>query len=132
MLYKMEYQLEEQDLEPRYHHLHHAQALAFLELCRVRYMDQIGWPLESLLEQDKFLVITNISASYKRELKAGGISLIVDNAKCEKRTLKVVQAILNSKGKEAVRAELEFMFMSQASKRAIDPPEDFVKAFTGE
>ena len=60
-MFKVNYKISNDEIEPIYNHVHHAQALKFLERARLDYLEHKGIPNNSLIQQNLFLVITEIS-----------------------------------------------------------------------
>ena len=123
------YSIPEDLIQSRYQHLHHAEALKFLEKGRLDLLDKIGFPNSSLMSRDIFLVITEISVRYKRELFAGDITVECQRTYLEGRDLVIEQRILNSKGKVAIEALVKSCCMSGTLRRAVTIPEDLLAAF---
>jgi acyl-CoA thioesterase FadM len=82
-----------------------------------------------LLAEGKVLVITKVSAEYKREVKRGVVQVTCDRVEVRDRSLVIHQRILNQLGKVAVEAVVESMFMNTATRRGMVPPPDFLEAF---
>jgi len=130
-MFEFRYVLLDRDIQPAYEHVNHAHALSLMEMGRRRFLERIGLPLNSLIERDYFLVITRVVAEYKREILRGEIRITCENGLIEDKTMVLSQRIFNQRGKEAVSALVEFKFMLGATKKAVLPPEDFIKAFKG-
>jgi acyl-CoA thioesterase FadM len=69
-----------------------------------------------------------VQAHYKRELKGGRITVTCDRLQVQGRSIIIYQRILNSKGKTAVEAVIESVFMDIQARRGISPPEEFLEA----
>ena len=130
MRFEVDYEIKDSELEQRYKHVHHASSLCFLELCRLRLMEHIGFPNEKLLSDGLFIVITNIDVTYKRELFAEKVKLVACEPNSEGKLISLRQQIEKENGKLAVDARIRMACMDGESKRAIAPPEDFLTAFT--
>lgn len=128
-MYSFNYAIEPELIQSQYNHLHHAETLKFLERARLDLLEQIGHSSSSLMERDIFLVITEISVRYKRELFAGPITVECVETTVRGRDLIITQRILNAKGKVAIEAVVHSCCMSGSSRRAVSPPEDFLAAF---
>ena len=129
--FKLEIEVCEQDLVHPYNHVHHANILKLLESGRAAFLDQVGFPIEGLLAQGLFLVISQIQASYKREVKAGQIIVSSDSVAFDGKKILIKQSLINEKGKLAVEAQVESQFLSAEVGRAIFPPPDFMQAVQG-
>ena len=116
-------------VEPVYNHVHHGRSLSLFEQARCALLSHIGFPNEKLLEEGKALVITKVTASYKREIKRGEATVTCDRAEVRDRTLVMHQTLLNERGKPAVELVIESVFMDINSRRGMEPPADFLKAF---
>lgn len=116
-------------IEPVYNHVHHATALRFLEEARLEYLVSIGCSNDSLIARNLFLVITDITIKYLREIFAGEIVVTCENPIIDGKTVILDQRILNSRGKPMVTAKVSSMFLSGETKRSVPPPEDFLNRF---
>jgi acyl-CoA thioesterase FadM len=92
-------------------------------------MAHIGFPNDALLARRQAAVITAVAAQYKREVKRGRVTVTCENLKVDGKTLIIGQKILNERGKVAVEARIESVFMDMNTRRGIMPPEGFVEAF---
>ncbi len=128
-MFAIEVEITEADLIPPYNHVHHAQALTYLEESRVAFLQHIGFPLDQFLRQGLFLVVTALEARYKRELGAGTYLVTCEEPAVDRKTASLVQRVINAKGKTAIEGHVSFMCLSSEAKRAIALPEDFVAAF---
>ena len=129
-MFEIQYEVTSEQIIPPYNHVHHAEALRFLESARLAFLEQIGFPNDDFLGQGLFLVITSIAVKYKRELVAGPIRVTCESPRIEGKLVIMEQRIFNAKGKAAIEAALEFQFLDGALKRAVTPPLDFQRAFT--
>jgi len=120
-------------IEPAYQHVHHADTLRLLERARLAYMAHIGFPNEHFVAQGLFVVLSKVDVSFLREVFAGETEITVQQGSCleDGRTLVLNQTIYrvdSGRRKAAVEARIHSIFMSGATKRAISPPEDFLRA----
>ncbi len=129
-MWEYKYEITADQIEPRYNHLHHSDALRFLERGRLDMLKEIGHATESLMAKNLFLVITEIRVKYKRELIAGEIYVQCTEARIESRLIVVEQQILTEQRKTAVSAVVSSCFISGDSRRIVSPPEWFATAFT--
>ena len=67
----------------------------------------IGFPNYQLLQEGKVLVITKVSADYKREVKRGSVQVACDRVELRDRSLVIHQRILNHLGKVSLEATVE-------------------------
>jgi YbgC/YbaW family acyl-CoA thioester hydrolase len=118
-----------EDLEPLYHHVNHARALRFMELARLAYLEAVGVPNESLIAQNLFIVIAEISVAYKREVFAGPIVVTCESPHIDGKAIMLHQRIINARGKVCVEASYDMRILSGDSKRSIYPPADFAARF---
>jgi YbgC/YbaW family acyl-CoA thioester hydrolase len=116
-------------VEPVYEHVHHGRCLSLFEQARNALLAHIGFPNEDLVSQGKVPVITKVEATYKREVKRGVATITCDRVELDGRTLVIHQRLLNERGKVAVEARIESVFMDNETRRGMNPPEDFLKAF---
>jgi YbgC/YbaW family acyl-CoA thioester hydrolase len=129
-MHSFNYTISADLIQSQYQHLHHAEALKFLERARLDLLERIGFPNSALMDRDIFLVITEISVRYKRELFAGSITVECQRMYLKGRDLVIEQRILNSKGKVAIEALVHSCCMSGKLRRAMAVPEDLLAAFT--
>jgi YbgC/YbaW family acyl-CoA thioester hydrolase len=119
--------VEERHVQPVYDHVHHADALFFLEQARLAFLESMGFPREGFMEAGLFWVIAGIQVEYKREVKLGEIVVTCDEARIERKSLKIKQRILNARGKVAVEAEVTSMLLSKHTGRSAEIPQEFVQ-----
>jgi YbgC/YbaW family acyl-CoA thioester hydrolase len=125
----MSYELQAEDIEPVYNHVHHARSLCLMEMARLKFLESIGFANEELMKQNIFLVITSIKVEYMRELLGGTITLTCQDQMIKYKTMRMTQEILNPAGKQAVVAEMDFCCLSRELGRSIVPPPDFAAKF---
>jgi len=128
-VFSLDLKLDPVWIDRSYQHVHHGRALFILELGRLALLESIGMPNEALLLRGQALVITKVQATYKREVKGESVTVTCDRAGLDGRALVVHQRILNEKGKDAVEAVIESVFMDTDTRRGISPPEDFLRAY---
>jgi YbgC/YbaW family acyl-CoA thioester hydrolase len=126
-MFSIEMEIPPELVFPVYDHVHHGQAFSFLEKGRVALMEHLGVPYQGFLDRGLGLVIGSVQATYKRELKGGMITVTCDRLEVQGRSILIHQRILNSKGKVAVEAVIESIFMDIQARRGINPPEDFLE-----
>lgn len=105
-------------------HVHHAKIIEYLERARLAHLGSLGLSYQSFVDRGLVLVISKIEIEYKREVRAEELRISVENVKIEGKILRLEQTVTNSRGKEAVRAKIDQVFVSIQSKRAIEVPED--------
>lgn len=123
------YEVGVEQIEPQYNHLHHTDALKFLERGRLDLLSEIGLANDLLIARNLFLVIAEIDVRYKRELVAGPIFVRCTEARIESRMVVVEQQILNEQRKVAVSAVVSSCFISGETRRIMLPPQWFSQAF---
>jgi len=116
-------------IEPVYEHVHHGKCFSLLERGRLALLERIGFPNEELLAQGRALVITRVEAHYKREVKGACVIVTCESPTINGRSLVLRQRILNERGKTAVEAVIESVFMDMGTRRGMDIPGDFRDAF---
>ncbi len=116
-------------VEPVYEHVHHGRCLSLFERARCALLAHIGFPNEDLLAEGKVLVITHVDATYKREVKRGAATVTCTRGEVRDRTLIIHQTLANERGKPAVELVIESVFMDAKSRRGMEPPPEFLKAF---
>jgi YbgC/YbaW family acyl-CoA thioester hydrolase len=128
-MFSIEVELDDEWVAPIYDHVHHGRCFYLLEQARVAYMAHIGFPNDVLLAQGQAAVITAVAAQYKREVKRGRVTVTCEDLEVDGKTLIIGQKILNERGKVAVAARIESVFMDMDTRRGMLPPEGFVEAF---
>jgi len=121
--------IDDEWVVPVYDHVHHGRSLSLFEQARCALLEHIGFPNDQLLAEGKALVITKVEAVYKREVKRGRVTVTCDRAEVRDRTLVIHQTLLNERGKPAIDLVIESVFMDVKSKRGMEPPPEFLKAF---
>jgi YbgC/YbaW family acyl-CoA thioester hydrolase len=130
-MFSIEVELDDEWVAPVYDHVHHGRCFFLMEQARVAYMEHIGFPNDLLLARGQAAVITAVAAQYKREVKRGRVTVTCEDLKVDGKTLIIGQKILNERGKVAVEARIESVFMDMSTRRGIMPPEGFIEAFLG-
>jgi YbgC/YbaW family acyl-CoA thioester hydrolase len=116
-------------LEPLYNHVNHAQALRFMELARLAYLEAVGVPNEALIAQKLFIVIAEISVAYKREIFGGPIVITCESPHIDGKAVLLHQRIINERGKVCVEASFDLRLLSGETKRSVSPPTEFSTRF---
>lgn len=128
-MFSITVEIDDAWIEPVYDHVHHGRSLSLFEQARCALLEHIGFPNDKLLAEGKALVITKVTASYKREIKRGIATVTCDRAEVRDWTLVIQQTLLNERGKPAVELVIESVFMDVKSRRGMEPPLEFLKAF---
>jgi YbgC/YbaW family acyl-CoA thioester hydrolase len=128
-MFSIQVELDDEWVAPVYEHVHHGRCFFLLEQARVAYMAHIGFPNDVLLARGHAAVITAVAAQYKREVKRGTVTVTCEDLAVEGKTLIIGQKILNERGKVAVEARIESVFMDMNTRRGMMPPEGFIEAF---
>lgn len=128
-MFSIQVELDDAWVAPVYDHVHHGRCFFLLEHARVAYMAHIGFPNDVLLARGQAAVITAVAAQYKREVKRGKVTVTCEDVTVEGKTLIIGQKILNERGKVAVEARIESVFMDMNTRRGMMPPEGFIEAF---
>lgn len=127
-MFEVDREIRAKDVNNIYEHLHHADYLRLFEDGRTRYLESLGFTLEELFNQQLMIVVTQMNVRYLRELKAGEIKLRCSDFCLNDKEVCLEQEIINSNGKLASSAEVKLKFVSSRLRRAVRPPEDFIKA----
>lgn len=125
-IFEIAFKVPESDTANFAKHVHHADLVRFLELARLEYLKSLGFSYEFFVSRGELLVITEITVSYKREIRSETIRMTVENVRVERKMLVMEQVIYNSVGKEAARALVKQAFVSLESRRAVEVPEYFL------
>ena len=128
-MFSIQIELDDEWVIPVYDHVHHGRCFYLLEQARVAYMERIGFPNDVLLGRGQAAVITAVSAQYKREVKRGVVTVTCEELAVNGKTLIIGQKILNERGKVAVDARIESVFMDMSTRRGVLPPNGFIEAF---
>lgn len=128
-MFSITIELDDEWVTAVYEHVHHGRCFYLLEQARVAYMERIGFPNDMLLARGQAAVITVVSAQYKREVKKGRVTVTCEDLSVNGKTLIIGQKILNERGKVAVEARIESVFMDMNTRRGMAPPEGFIEAF---
>ena len=128
-MFLLPFQISQSLVDNDYRHVHHADSLKLLEECRLRYLDHIGFPNSELIAQGLYLVISELSVQYKRELFAERIEISCENPRRESKILYLQQRVFKASGKVAITAHFQFHCLSSELKRAVAAPEQFIEAF---
>jgi thioesterase III len=124
-MFSIEIDIGDQQLQSAYRHVHHADALRFLERARLAYLEHLGTPNGAFIERGLLTVVSRLNVQYKREIRGGPARVTCENGRFVGKTLILEQKIYNERGKLAIEAILELMFMSAATRRAVAPPDEF-------
>lgn len=125
----LRHSIGDRDLESVYGHVHHAQALFFLERARLELLERIDHSSAALIASDLYPVVYRLEVTYKREIFADAVEVTCESGRIAGKSFFIGQRILNSKGKECLCAEVECKLMQGSTKRAVVPPPGFARAF---
>ena len=128
-MFSIPIEIDDTWITPIYNHVHHGTCFSLFEQARVALIREMGFSYESLLAEGKALVITSVQCQYKREVLKGGVTVTCDQGEIRGRNLILRQRIINSKGKEAVLAVVDSVFMDIQTRRGMEPPPEFSAAF---
>ena len=129
-MFELSFSVPTEDITPVYRHVHHAQCLRYLETARLRFLESIGFPSEAFIAQGLFLVIVNLSITYKRELFQEPLIITCENFRSRGRELLMDQRIFKERRKVAVEAVVSSMFMDGTTKRAVSIPQNFATSIS--
>ncbi len=99
----MNYQIPASLVEESYQHVHHADSLKLLELCRLKYMESISYPNERLISEGLFLVVSSLEAAYKRELRDEEVAITCERPSVNGKALVLHQRILKARNRVLTR-----------------------------
>lgn len=117
------------DLDPLYHHVHHASIVEFLEQGRVRLLESKEIPLNYWADQGLLLVVTRLQVQFRSELGDGTYHVLCFNPEIHSRKIIIGQGITSTDGQIMVEAQVELMFMDAKNRRVVSPPGRFIEAF---
>ncbi len=129
--FTMECEITDFDVDNPYHHVHHAQSIRLFETARCRYMEHIGFPQDWFFSNHLYLVVSAIHVQYKREVMKGIIHVTCENPQVQGKFFVLTQRLFNQKDKEAVVGEVEVACLSGITKRAVEPPKEFMDVLLG-
>lgn len=127
-MFSISYTVHEKEITPPYNHVHHGDALKILEKARAEFLASAGASLESLMEEGILLVITNVNATYLREVRPGELTATCEAPHLEDKTIILHQRLINLKGKDMIRAQVSSQCLSIERRRAVYPPERLIAA----
>jgi YbgC/YbaW family acyl-CoA thioester hydrolase len=128
MIYELNFEITDSDIQAPYNHVHHANSLNFLEKTRLSLIASKGFHENTFFEKNLFLVIASINVNYKREIKKGNIRVTCDQIIFDNKKIIIKQSIFNEQEKLAIEAEVVSMIMSGKTKRAVLPDQEFIDA----
>ena len=100
-----------------------------MERAREEFLHSIGTSLNEIIASGLFLVLTEINIRYRRELVPGPIVITFEERSSDRRLLSSRQRILVDGDLTAVEAEINMVFMSGTTKRAVLPPPAFARGY---
>ena len=127
-MFTINYQVSQAEVDPVYNHVDHSRIFKIFERARLALLEAVGFPSDKLIAEGIFPVITRIEASYRREVLLEELIVSCDSIQLTEKTLVIPQSIFNARGKLAVAAVAESMFVCGESKRAIRIPDDCLAA----
>lgn len=116
-------------IDTEYQHVHHGRCFYLLEQGRLELLMALGLPNQTLLERGDALVITQVQAEYKREVKGDQVVVTCEDARLDSRRIVLRQRILNQRGKVAVEATIESQCMDLKTRRGKEIPADLSERF---
>lgn len=129
MSFEITLEIDDSWIEPVYEHVHHGRSLSLLERGRIELLKSIGTPNDELLAKGLALVIVRINVAYKREIVKGAVTVSCTAGALDGRSIILTQQIRNSRGKVAIDATVESMFMSSETRRGLEIPVEFRARF---
>jgi YbgC/YbaW family acyl-CoA thioester hydrolase len=117
------------ELQHPHHHVHHSDSLRFLEEARLAFLRHRGIDYEALLQARLFLVITDITVRYKREIRGEPIRISCENPLIDGKRIQLEQKIYRLNHKVAVEAIIGLMFLDANQGRSVAAPGDFAGRF---
>jgi YbgC/YbaW family acyl-CoA thioester hydrolase len=129
MSFQIALEIDDSWIEPVYEHVHHGRSLSLLEQGRIELLKSIGTPNDALLARGLALVIVRIEVAYKREIVKGPVTVSCIAGALRERSIVLTQQVRNSRGKVAIDATVESMFMSSETRRGLEIPDEFRARF---
>lgn len=126
--YACKINVEAASLDNPYFHVHHAEALRYLEYGRAQFLKELGLPLETFIERGLLIMVSQVSASYLREIRGGEHAITVDSCELSRKGCRLVQRVVNSKQKDCIVADVSLVFVDRNARRAVPIPVYFVEA----
>lgn len=127
--FSTEIEVTDAEIDPQYHHVHHASVVEFLELARLRLLEGKGVPQSGWIEQGLLIVVTRLQVQFRGELHKGRYQVLCFLPEIHSRKIIIGQGIASTDGHLAVEAQVELMFMDAKSRRVVSPPRRFIEAF---
>lgn len=128
--FSTEIEVGDQEIDPNYHHVHHASVVEFLELARLRLLDSKGVPQSGWVDEGFLLVVTRMQVQFRGELTKGVYQVLCFHPEIQSRKILIGQGIASTEGQLVVEAQIELMFMDGKSRRVVSPPRKFLEAFS--
>lgn len=125
----IEIKVESSELDLEYKHLHHSKYFLIYEQGRTSLMKKAGVPLPEVIAQGLFPVVTEVSVSYLREVKAESYRLETQVSEIKWRTMLFEQTIYDHRDKIVSQAKITCMILSKSAGRAISVPEEWKRRF---
>ena len=122
--------IDNQHIDPVYHHVHHAQILLILEQNRDLFLNSTGFTRAQLAVRELFIVLSEIQVRFLREITRQTYQVICKDMVIKDKKLLMRQEMRDPRGKIAVEADFTMMMIDGVSRRAVSPPDDFKRAYT--
>jgi YbgC/YbaW family acyl-CoA thioester hydrolase len=127
--FSTEIEVTDAEVDPLYHHVHHASVVEFLELARLRLLESKGVPQNSWIDQGLLIVVTRLQVQFRGELHKGTYQVLCFLPEIHSRKILIGQGIASTDGQLAVEAQVELMFMDSNKRTVVSPPRRFIEAF---
>lgn len=128
-IYEQIIEIDLKDIVAPYNHMHHAVILFYMEKCRDKLLEDMGFSSKKLLENKIFPAISSVEVDYMRETKEGPLKIVIDKRRMKRKVIEISQKVYTPAGKLAVSAVVSCVLFSMETQRAIVPSEEFVEAF---
>lgn len=127
--FSTEIDVTDAEVDPHYHHVHHASVVEFLELARLRLLESKGVPQNGWIEQGLLIVVTRLQVQFRGELSKGRYQVLCFLPEIHSRKILIGQGIASTDGQLVVEAQVELMFMDSKKRNVVSPPRKFIEAF---
>ena len=127
-MFVMKIKVTDEDLGEVYHHVHHAKSLLFFEKARFLLLKKVGFSEDKLISMGIMPVISEISVSYKREVRVGEYTIVCDNFVQEGKAVIIRQRLLNPAGKVSVEGTIESVFLDLKLRRSVPLPDGLMES----
>lgn len=127
MAYSISIEINQEALEPRYRHLHHAEIVKLLERARLSLLADAGFSEQRLISEGVLPVVRSVNLKFRSEVRSGIYQLSCDAVTVDRDLIFISQRISQDR-EVCVRGQVTSVFISAKTRRVIAPPPGFIDA----